>query len=213
MTDAYQAHVNGLHMIHGVLRTALASALKHSTTVPPQFRASYLRYLRAYHDLLLSHHDHEEEIEFPVFKSKMPAIDQFEEEHHKLTALLSELKALSDDTKAAEYDAARTERCLRELQDLMIPHLAGEEKEVTVEKLRAKFTVEEVQEVDAKIQAALKKHDGTIVVPIMYYNMDKQARDGVWVEVFPWILRTVIFPFFLARKHKDMWQFAAFPPQ
>ncbi|KAJ3041381.1 hypothetical protein HK097_002287 [Rhizophlyctis rosea] len=214
--DVFQTHVDGLHMIHSVLRNGLQSAINNCQTVTPTTLPSYLHYLRIYHQLLHSHHDHEEDFEFPVFKPKMPTIDAFEEEHVKLMSLLDELKDLSKEENATEekFDREKTEKCLKELQGLMVPHLAAEEKEVTASNLKSLgFTEKEVAEVDKKIGGALAKLDGSIFVPMMYYNMDDDMKSRQWLTHFPWILRSVIFPWFWASKHKLIWQFTAYPPK
>ena len=81
----------------------------------------------------------------------------------------------------------------------MVPHPAAEEKEVTASNLKKlDFSEKEVAKVDKKIEDAIRKVDGSIFVPMMYYTMD----DGELLNPFTWALHVFDVLLCLPSRHE-----------
>ena len=58
----------------------------------------------------------------------------------------------------------------------------------------------------------VQKEDGSLVLPILFFNVDDKEHKSFIEHRFPWILRRIVFPLFIAKKHASAWRFAYRPP-
>lgn len=211
--DAMEAHAYDVKVIHNVLRRSLAQLVQHAQDKgqsEKQF-SSFLGFLRAFLELLHAHHHHEDAIMFPFFKAKGMDFDQEFEDHKALDSLMADLASLSTLEDLAQFPRDTCHAKLVALRDLMGPHLDSEEQKITPANMRsAGLTEAEVKAMDEQVQKEAQKADGTLILPLIYYHLDKEERKRFWARMFPWAFRRIIFPFVIKKKHASYWQYSMY---
>ncbi|KAI8833893.1 hypothetical protein BC829DRAFT_407557 [Chytridium lagenaria] len=183
--SAYHRHVTSIKHVHLIIRNSLDSLIKG--------------YLSAALTFLHSHHHHEDVATFPML-GKVVDMKRFVDDHDTLREVLKKLDAMVE----GEIE--------REVKEMLWPHLQAEEELVTVEFLKTNISEKDVEAADDVILSMVKKEDGSISLPFMRYNMTPEGVTEFWEQLFPWVLRWVIFPWFLEPAHKGYWKYAMYSP-
>ena len=103
---------------------------------------------------------------------------------------------------------------MNKLSETLLPHLTNEEEMSRKESLVAhNFTNEMLKQLNDKILAKIKTEDGSLILPLIFYNLNEEETVRFLNPKFPWILRKIIFPFNIAKQHKGYWKFAQMPPK
>ena len=90
-------------------------------------------------------------------------------------------------------------------------HLDGEVAHISAENLRtAGWTPDDCRKVVAAIETYARSHgDPFLQVPFMRSHTAAEYKD-YWPPM-PWLLRKVVVPYVLARRHAGYWKYAPFP--
>ncbi|KAJ3093840.1 hypothetical protein HDU97_008939 [Phlyctochytrium planicorne] len=159
---------------------------------------------------LHAHHHHEDEFCFPFYrKAKNPPseISQFESDHKELIELMSEVEKMTSPEVEALDRPLLVEK-LEKLKKELEPHLDLEVKVITPDFLKSNFDEKTIKAVDESIKAEAMKGDGTLILPLMFYNLSQDLVESWWNVEFPFVLRYIVMPVFLARWHGGYWKYA-----
>ncbi|KAJ3095316.1 hypothetical protein HDU97_007045 [Phlyctochytrium planicorne] len=210
-----EAHVFSTATVHGIIKNAIDSAIKNAPTFPDADVTNFKGYVSATMTFLHAHHHHEDLYCFPLYRNAQQVpyeISKFEDDHKDLIGLMTDVEKLVAPA-AATIDRVLLVEKLEKIKSMLYPHLDLEENIITKEFLWSNFDEAQVEKTDKDIKAEAMKGDGTIVLPLMRYNMSPEAVEKWWNVQFPFILRYVVFPLFLSRSHAGYWKYAAYAPK
>ncbi len=208
--NVFHEHAYTVQTVHSVIRRCIDQLLVHADQIiTPKDTLDYLGFLQSVVWFIHEHHENEEEGIFKVLstvESAKPVLNRMEKDHDQLMTLL---KAMEQFKTIQDFDAQKIKEAVLQVQQLMLPHLDLEEQTLTPENFESWGISEtQVKEADAAILKKVKKSDPSILLPLVFYNLNNEERSKWWNNMFPWMLRRIIFPLAIAPKHVKYWQFA-----
>ena len=192
------------------------ACLQSSVTEGWQLANMLAWYEDRFHPFLHSHHHHEDELAFPFLAKKIEVPKEYASDHLKVTELMDRLSSLAKELFAAGGADApattvvsvldRTRTAWHELRELVLPHLAAEERLYVKDgPIVAKFTSAEMDELTKKIiksqGPALMRVGLPWIVEAMQRWGGQKVVDDFLVKIPPpvkWVLRTFWMPAYLA---------------
>jgi hemerythrin-like domain-containing protein len=167
-------------------------------------------YIKVFNAHFQSHHHHEEDIVFPSVSPKIP-IDTFVEEHQQLDKLLRNLSDYTTkvDKKDVSYESAKIIELIKQISDLIRPHLKKEEDTFTVQALRENFTIEELNKITDKIDEEVKKDGVTTGLPFVLLHLPPEDRAFMIYSKMPWLVKKAFVPVFV-KWNKSYWKYAKY---
>jgi len=210
--------VSGLHMIHSVIRRGTESIIRAAPTVTEQNLKEFKEYILSYISNVISHHDHEEEIFFPILKEHFPPslLTRLQAEHHDLHPSLDALTALVNswfpspqNPTPTPYNPQQVIDAVNKIKTLFFPHLEAEEEQCTIEWFRSKGLVKESKDILDKMNAAVRKDSPVFALPFIVFNLRPEERCLI-LDDMPWPVRKVLVPMVFCKWYSSYWQFAWF---
>jgi len=184
-----------LSRIHQVITRALQVAIQQSQLLATKGLAvedfGLQCYIIALLQLLDSHHQIEDDLIFPYFKQKMPALPvaEMENQHQDIVPLLEKLAGLLpelDQTHATTVSWITIAETLIKIEALWEPHYQLEEAYLNEDNISQVISPGE-QEKLCHLYAETSKHHITVdylVLPFILYNLPLQERQ-VMAQAFP----------------------------
>ncbi|KAI0777634.1 hypothetical protein BD413DRAFT_601961 [Trametes elegans] len=210
-TDPYELLHWNMQLAHDTYEEGYMIILGLLDNPPRKDLRNFLGYCEAWALSIAHHHDTEEATVFRALNRKMDF--SHEQEQHKdvhafLDNFLVEVKAMQADPST--FDPAKLTRLMLGSQDALIKHFREEVIHIEGWRLkRAGLTEAECLKMIAEMEKHAKAHgDPFLVVPFMRSHTAPQYKN-IWPPM-PWILRKVMIPHLLAKKHSGYWKYAPY---
>ena len=129
-------------MVHTALRHGLSQLAEYAArpALSPSILPSVLGYALSLLSGLSMHHHHEDEIVFPALDPHFPngEIKGFAKDHERLEPLLARIEAFCESALKAtsSFDQSAFAALIRELRDIVEPHLVAEERAMAPDAMR-----------------------------------------------------------------------------
>jgi hypothetical protein len=199
-SEAHEQAARGLFQIHTALRRTLDTIIRVSAApIPDADRTGFAHFCASFNRFLHVHHDGEEEIIFPKLtevaaRAGLPAyasdVTGWRADHKKL---LGGLKAF--ETAAAAFRTGGSRETLQQaatdVRDILYPHLAAEEGELTGAALAKLLSVDEVAALDAASAKHGQQHGGPPVLVLLVYSLTAEEQQAQFGEM-PWLVRKLL---------------------
>jgi len=178
-----------LMTIHYVITRALSVSIANATRFIDDWNTNttllegYKNYLLALVSVLNGHHLTEDELAFPFFKDKIPAMpyDRLTLEHEEITKITEEIRTIAE--SFSEHDQAiekfrQLTELLKKLIDIWHPHIKMEEEYMSAEKLDKLLSVEQHLELIKSFGEHSMKNTGPdwLVIPFILFNLPPEIR-------------------------------------
>ncbi|KAI0659127.1 hypothetical protein C8Q70DRAFT_152040 [Cubamyces menziesii] len=172
---------------------------------------NFLGYCEAWAHAISHHHDTEEATLFPALNTKMDFSHEKEQHaavHAFLDDFLATVQAAQADT--SKFDAAKLKSMLESSNDAIFTHFREEVEHIEPEKLKAAgFSEAEGRQMIADVDKHAKSHgDPFLAVPYMRSHTPPEYKE-IWPPI-PWILRKLVVPYMLAKKHSGYWKYSPY---
>ncbi|GLB43618.1 putative hemerythrin HHE cation binding domain containing protein [Lyophyllum shimeji] len=210
-TDTYELLQWNMINAHETFKLGYDTILKHLETPPKDDLSNFLGYCEAWAQSIESHHASEEEVVFPFLNGKMDfsgEAKQHEAIHGSLEKLLDMI--VEAKSKPAEFDAPKLREMMTALKEPLYTHLDEEVEHVSGARLKeAQFAERDVKVMLDRLNAYAKSHgDPFLLVPFMRSHTPGAIKD-TWPGM-PWILRKVVVPYMLAKRHSGYWKYSPY---
>ncbi|KAF9445419.1 hypothetical protein P691DRAFT_805693 [Macrolepiota fuliginosa MF-IS2] len=173
---------------------------------------NFIGYCQAWAASIITHHDSEEEIVFPVLNQKMDFAPE-KEAHEAIHNSINELEAILLEAKAdhSKFNPEQLREHLIHLKEPLFQHLDSEVEHITSSQLKqVGFGDAELKDLNTRLDKYAQSHgDPFILVPYMRTHTPPEFKD-VWPPM-PWVLRKVVIPYVLARRYSGYWKYAPYP--
>lgn len=144
------------------------------------------KWFAGYAGELRTHHRNEDEIFFPAMARKVAIFAEYEQsladDHHDLHHLLERIDASLaawTDQPSSSIARDRAQVLLVELRDMLLEHLAIEDRDI-LPLFERHITVEELAELDAQMLKDLELKQAFFTVPWIINTVDDQQRNKMW---------------------------------
>jgi Hemerythrin HHE cation binding domain len=177
------------HLIHRALTRAMGVAAKRARDFGQKgfpdepTRRGFLDYVRCLVTATCAHHDAEDDVGFPAFGERLPAVpfSELEAQHEVLLPVLEETNTAVDAGtrgKAADLWLPDLEDALRRLSYIWAEHIALEEKHLTPEAIRSAFSSGEQEELGRRMaeHGRRRAEPAPLVLPFLLYNLEAADR-------------------------------------
>jgi hemerythrin-like domain-containing protein len=170
--------------IHKVITRALKVSLQNSqdADLDDKYQQGFALYVRALTILLHAHHNGEDELAFPFWKSRMPngPFEELTMQHREMIVYLERI----EQWLGAELDAWRVKNinklhsALSDLANLWGTHIALEEATVGPDSSRKYLTPLENEQLGKQLAEHGQAHSqpGELVMPFVVYNLQEEDR-------------------------------------
>ncbi len=178
-------------LIHkAVSRGLIVSVEKGEDYIPagfpdPETRTGYALYTRSLAIVLDAHHLAEDEVAFPLLKTKIPSApyDRLATHHQEIVDLLDPIRGLRGviplvEERGDQGDLAAMVHYLRQVSDIWRPHIQIEEFHFSEEALAAAMSPEE----QVQASAAISRHSqenatpASLALPFLLFNLEAEDR-------------------------------------
>ncbi|KAI0071411.1 hypothetical protein K474DRAFT_1669051 [Panus rudis PR-1116 ss-1] len=210
--DIYASLEWNMSHAHDVFKVGYDNILRLLENPPVDDMYNFLGYCLAWAVALEHHHDVEEAVVFPFLNSKLDfshEIEQHKGIHDPLSDLISMMhEAQKDVAKFDSQKIAELKSLMLGLRDPLFTHLDEEVSHIPADALRV-FPQDDIKKMLAKMDAWAKSHgDPFLNVPFMRSHTPPELK-----EVFPaipWLVRKVVIPYVLAKRHSGYWKYAPY---
>ncbi|KAI0659133.1 hypothetical protein C8Q70DRAFT_152163 [Cubamyces menziesii] len=210
-TDPYELLHWNMKLAHQTYVQGYDVIVKLLTDTPKDDLANVLGYFEAWVYSVLHHHDTEEEAVFPKLNEKMDFTHEQEQHKDVHTFLDKFLTAIHAAQKnKAEFDAVKLKELVLSAKDALLTHFSEELTHLEPAKMKeAGFSEAECRDIVTKlVEHAKNNGDPFIVVPYMRSHTPPEYKD-IWPPI-PWVLRKVVVPLVLAKRHSGYWKYAPY---
>ncbi|RDB19400.1 hypothetical protein Hypma_013483 [Hypsizygus marmoreus] len=209
--DTYELLQFNMINAHDTYKLGYTIIMTQLETPPKDDLKNFLGYFEAWVVSVIGHHDTEEEVVFPFLNQKMdfsPEIEQHRVIHdtlHVLLPLIEEAKA-----DPSKFDAEKLKKIMIDFKDPLISHLDEEVEHISAAKMKeAGFAEADILAMLGKMESYAKSHgDPFLLVPYMRSHTAAEYKD-TWPPM-PWILRKLVIPYVLAKKHSGYWKYSPY---
>ncbi|KAG6901359.1 hypothetical protein C0995_012972 [Termitomyces sp. Mi166 len=200
--DTYALLQYNMIHAHDTYKLGYDTILSHLGSPPKDDLKNFLGYCGAWALSIESHHASEEEVVFPFLNQKMDFSGekmQHELIHASLDRILGLIVAAQADP--AKFDAVALKNMMTELKEPLYTHLDEEVKHISASNLKtAQFEENDMKAMVERLESYAKSHgDPFLLIPFMRSHTPAAIKD-TWPSM-PWILRKLIIPYVLAKKH------------
>ncbi|KAI0371894.1 hypothetical protein BV20DRAFT_940822 [Pilatotrama ljubarskyi] len=219
-TDPYELlHWNMVlaHQTYELGYMTIVSLLDHP---PTRGLRNFLGYCEAWAHSVLHHHVTGEATVFRALSTRMDFSherEQHEEVHSFLVTFITAIEEAQRDL--SRFDAAKLKGLLETAKDAIVralrhtlhfTHFSEEVSHIEGPKLQAAgFTETECRHMIADMEKHAKGHGHPfLVVPYMRSHTPPEFK-SIWPPM-PWVIRQVVVPLILARKHPGYWKYAPY---
>lgn len=190
-----------LNRIHKVITRALKVSLQNCkpSELTENSRQGFLSYVKVLTILLHAHHEGEDEIAFPFWKSKFPAgpFDKLGEQHSQMISYLDQIEDwLNKNTKAWQDESLpQLHSVLSGLQNHWHTHIDLEEEVMSPGNSDKYLTPEENDWITKQMAEHGQAHatPPNIVMPFVVYNLEEADRKE-FIRLLPPVMMTQLIP-------------------
>ncbi|KAJ7064923.1 hypothetical protein C8F01DRAFT_1128768 [Mycena amicta] len=211
-TDIYAAMQYNMANTHDTYKAAYKTILPHLDNPPLDDLDNFLGYARAWASSIVGHHDSEEETLFPFLNTKLDFSHEIEQ-HVFVASGLTEIINYIDKSRAdpSKFEAAKLKSLMETLAGPLFQHLDDEVADLAPEKLKV-FTPEELSQAAKDLMTYIRAHsEKYVTLPFMRCHTPPELKE-IWPP-FPWIVKRVVVPWFLAPKYAGYWKYAPYDMQ
>ncbi|KAH9896812.1 hypothetical protein C8Q73DRAFT_426929 [Cubamyces lactineus] len=210
-TDPFEFIHWNMKLAHRTFEEGYGIIVSKLDNPPTDDLKNFLGYCEAWAHSIIHHHDTEEATLFPVLNTKMDFSHEKEQHaavHTFLDDFLATVQAAQADT--SKFDAAKLKSMLESSKDAIFTHFREEVEHIEPEMLKAAgFTTAECAKIIADVDKHAKSHgDPFLVVPFMRSHTSPEYKD-IWPPI-PWIVRKLVVPYVLAKKHSGYWKYSPY---
>ncbi|KAJ4389221.1 hypothetical protein N0V93_006684 [Gnomoniopsis smithogilvyi] len=185
--DPFTEDASQMALVHNMFIRAFNSMYMQAAKVRPEDIVDFLHYCSAWHTALKGHHDAEEEVYFPGLEKALGVkgiMDEEIHEHAAFTQGLCNLKDYIDNCLAApaSYSGTQLISILDSFGGTLATHLANEPPKLASLGQYGDYDPKPLAEQTAN--HSMKYMHMTDVLPILWYNLDKDFEGGRWAD-FP----------------------------
>lgn len=184
-----------LERIHRVITRGLDVAIDNcprlQTDLEGPLREGFLNYILALATVLDGHHITEDELVFPFFSNRLPALpcDHLSLQHQEMLGNVQEIFTALTHLREGMHIAAATERlheALRRLDATWLFHIETEESHLTPVNVEDVATLDEQIALRVRIGELNQQHlqPPMLCIPFVLYNLDVEDR-AVLASVMP----------------------------
>ncbi len=192
---------SSLIRIHKVMTRALKVSLSNSLGSGPQpeWRAGFQNYEQTFFTSLLSHHDGEDEIGFPFFKTKVPdgPFEILSQQHRQMIPLLNRINDWCNQGSSAWEAASLADlhAAVNDLNSLWQNHIPIEESHFSPSECDRLLTPEENALLDGQLAGHAAQHSlpSERVLPFVLYNLEGDDRAAMALS-FPAVVVQQLVP-------------------
>ncbi|KAJ7485427.1 hypothetical protein FB451DRAFT_1229734 [Mycena latifolia] len=209
-TDPYVALQYNMANTHDLYKLAYKTILPHLDNPPMDDLDNFLGYCRAWASTIVGHHDSEEEVLFPFLSQKLDFSSEVEQHVVVAEGLTGIIKYIDESVaNHAAFDGAKLKDMMITLGGPLFEHLDEEVEDLAPEKLKV-FTAEELTQAGKDLMVYIRAHsEKYITLPFMRCHTPPELKE-IWPP-FPWIVKRVVVPWFLAPKYSGYWKYAPYP--
>ncbi|KAF7318885.1 hypothetical protein HMN09_00224100 [Mycena chlorophos] len=211
-TDPYVSMQYNMVNTHDTFKAAYKVIMPHLDNPPLDDLDNFLGYTRAWASCIVEHHDSEEESLFPFLSTKLDFSHEIEQ-HVPIERGLTEILAYIDASRAdlSTFDAKKLKSLMEALAGPLFEHLDEEVENLAPERMKV-FTEEELKQAGKELMVWIRAHSQKYVtLPFMRSHTPPELKE-IWPP-FPWFVKRVVVPWFLAPKHAGYWKYAPYDMQ
>ncbi|KAJ7634743.1 hypothetical protein FB45DRAFT_909731 [Roridomyces roridus] len=208
-TDPYEAMQYNMRNTHETYRLGFRTIIRHLDKPPMDDLDNFLGYVRAWANSIVEHHDSEEESLFLFLNTKLDFSEEIAQ-HVVVANGLTEILKYVDESVAnhAVFDAAKLKNMMETLEGPLFEHLDQEVEDLAPAKMKV-FTTEEISKAGKDLMVYIRAHsDKYTTLPYLRTHTPPELKE-VWPP-FPWFVKRVVVPWFLAPKHAGYWKYAPY---
>ncbi|KAH9849415.1 hypothetical protein C2E23DRAFT_737468 [Lenzites betulinus] len=210
-TDPYELLHWNMKLAHATYEKGYENIVSLLDNPPSNDLKNFLGYCEAWVHSILHHHETEEATVFPILNEKMDFSherDQHKELHDFLDKFLVVIKDAREDT--SKFNGEDIKELMLSAKDIMFTHFNEELVHIGASKLKeANFTEAECKSmVEAMEKHAKANGDPFLVVPYMRSHTEPDYKN-IWPPM-PWVLRKLVIPYMLAKKHSGYWKYSPY---
>ncbi len=186
--------------IHRVLTRSLTVSIQflQQAEQPDNLHHGFMLYLRALSALLHAHHLGEDEIGFPLWRTKSPfaPLNNLIRDHLRMMPLLEKIEIwLNSESGWEAPHLRRLQGILEELNAIWLWHIQLEESVMGPEKADALLTPAENQQLARQLATHGQEHaqPDALVLPFILYNLPVEDR-AVMAQIFPPLVTRQLVP-------------------
>ncbi|KAG5731283.1 hypothetical protein E4T56_gene6521 [Termitomyces sp. T112] len=196
---------------HDTFKLGYDTIVSHLDSPPKDDLKNFLGYCEAWALSIELHHTSEEDIVFPFLNQKMNFSEekaQHELIHANLDRILSLIVAAKADP--TKFDSCALRDIMNDFKETLYTHLDEEVKHISASNLKtAQFEERDVKAMVERLETYAKSHgDPFLLVPFMRSHTPAAIKD-TWPSM-PWIVRKVVVPYVLAKKHSGYWKYSPY---
>ncbi|KAJ7741424.1 hypothetical protein DFH07DRAFT_838041 [Mycena maculata] len=208
-TDPYEALQYNMANTHDTYKLAYKTIIPHLDKPPLDDLDNFLGYCRAWASSIVGHHDSEEDVLFPFLNTKLDFSTEIKQHvvvAEGLTGIIKFIdEAVGDHSK---FDSAKLKDMMEALSGPLFEHLDEEVVDLAPEKLKV-FTPEELKQAGKGLMVYIRAHsDKYVTLPFMRCHTPPELKE-IWPP-FPWIVKRLVVPWFLAPTHAGYWKYAPY---
>ncbi|KAL1731407.1 hypothetical protein EV714DRAFT_283354 [Schizophyllum commune] len=194
--------------MHMIIWNAWKSTYFYADKIPAGDFENYRAYATLSIRFLAEHHEAEEKTLFPMLEKKIPgSMELNHKQHESFLQPLEELIKYIESTTEDKFDAATFRAKIDEILFPVMEHLADELDSLDAEKLKAKMSEEELQEVNMATHKAQQSDDNKLALPFVVQNLPP----GCEFPPAPGFVKNTIGPWMLYWKYAALWKYTAYP--
>ncbi len=173
-----------------------------------KIRPGFGDYVHSLLSVLLTHHQGEDELAFPVFRDKLPEApyERLAADHHFILQLLREVRLKIDealDNESSQEPLSRLDGVMTELGDIWSRHIEIEEFHFSPDKLDAVMSPEDQARLVGRLAQFFLLHSGPdyLIVPFTLFNLPPESRMVLSGTMPPLVTRELV-----TGPWKDKWR-------
>jgi hemerythrin-like domain-containing protein len=165
--------------------------------------------IELYAQFLVAHHESEDHALFPTLRRSSALrttdaahLDTWTREHRALNTAATALERAGGAMRRGDGTAiAEIERLVYELEDLLDPHLAGEEQIINAQRLREMLPAKAIMDIESQSR---KSGARSPMMAMFFLHSLSPDEQRVVFGPAPWMFRNVVMPFLDAAKFRPL---------
>jgi hemerythrin-like domain-containing protein len=163
-----------------------------------ELRRGFMLYVQSLGVILEAHHLAEDEIAFPYFKEKLPAVpyERLSVDHREIQTMVDAIREAMKDVKASGAGDGLTRMVdgLRQISGVWTPHIQIEEERFSAKALSGVMSIDE----QGRISGAMAKHSqehatpGYLALPFVLFNLSGEDRDEMAAAMPPVVVEELV---------------------
>lgn len=208
--------------IHAVISRALevgAAEVTRAASEGRHLEPGLATYLDCLVTSLVSHHDAEEEVAFPLFRERLPdaPYERLHQDHLAMTSAIAAVKeAAASAGREGSTAGAEVEDlagALEAVRTIWAPHIAEEERWFDADSVGTAFAAHEQQKLARLVarHARERARPSALLLPFTLYHLAPAERRFMEAGL-PWFVRGVLIPVGWRRTWEPMRPYLPYPP-